>query len=139
MFGPSSVAGAPSNMMKAIENMCFDNFGVWTKELQGFLRVVQLLGIVGEPTGDMREEVLHLGATQMSQALHTDPKLWTGLKEFVTAAAKADFDKPSSVPGVAANDSQADAFMCEHGSPLLRGKTSKYVRPFVRRKRLRSM
>ena len=33
MFGPSSVAGAPSNMQKAIENMCFDNFGVWTKEL----------------------------------------------------------------------------------------------------------
>ena len=33
MFGPSSVAGAPSNMLKAIENMCFDNFGVWTKEL----------------------------------------------------------------------------------------------------------
>ena len=31
MFGPSSVAGAPSNMQKAIENMCFDNFGVWTK------------------------------------------------------------------------------------------------------------
>ena len=33
MFGPSSVAGAPSNMQKAIENMCFYNFGVWTKEL----------------------------------------------------------------------------------------------------------
>ena len=102
MFGPSSVAGAPSNMQKAIENMCFDNFGVWTKELQGFLRVVQLLGIVGEPTGDAHEEVLRLGAMQTPQALRTDPKRWTGLKEFATAAAKTDFVQPSSVAGVAA-------------------------------------
>ena len=47
-------------------------------------------------------------------------------------------EEPSSVAGVAANR-QADAFMCAHGSPLLGGKDSKYVRPFVRRKRLRSM
>ena len=119
MFGPSSVAGAPSNMQKAIENMCFDNFGVWTKELQGFHRVVQLLGIVGEPTGDRREELVLLGAMQTPQALHTDPKRWTGLRDFATAAAKAHFEEPISVEGVALNDSQVDAFMCAHGSPLL--------------------
>ena len=38
-------------------------------------------------------------------------------------------EEPSSVAGVAANR-QADAFMCAHGSPLLGGKDSKYVRPF---------
>ena len=100
---------------------------------------MQLLGIVGDPTGDKHEEVLRLGAMQAPQALRTDPKCWTGLKEFATAAAKTDFVQPSSVAGVAANDSQADAFMAEHGSPLLGGKSSQYVRPFVRRKRLRSM
>ena len=76
---------------------------------------------------------------QTPQALRTDPKCWTGLKVFATAALKTDFVQPSSVAGVAANDSQADAFMAEHGAPLLGGKCSQYVRPFVRRKRLRSM
>ena len=101
--------------------------------------MVQLLGIVGELTGDAREEVVRLGAMQTPQALRTDPKRWTGLKEFATAAAKTDFVQPSSVANVAANDSQADAFMAEHGSPILSGKHSQYVRRFVRRKRLRSM
>ena len=55
-----------------------------------------------------------------------------------TTGSNSDFEEPSSVAGVAANR-QADAFMCAHGSPLLGGKDSKYVRPFVRRKRLRSM
>lgn len=103
--------------------------------------MVQLLGIVGDPTGDENEEVVHLGAMQQRQALHTHPKQWPRLKEFVTAAtmAAATFEPPSSVAGVAANDAQADAFMAEHGHVVLGGATSRYVRPFVRRKRLRSM
>ena len=98
-----------------------------------------MLGIVGERTGNKGEEVMHLGATQAPQALRTDPKCWTGLRQFVNAATKTAFTAPSSVAGVAANDSEADAFMAEHGSPLLGGKSSQYVRPFVRRKRLRGM
>ena len=58
-----------------------------------------MLGIVGERTGNKGEEVMHLGATQAPQALRTDPKCWTGLRNFVNAAAKVNFTPPSSVAG----------------------------------------
>ena len=60
-----------------------------------------MLGIVGDPTGDEHEEVVRLGAMQTPQALCTNPKCWTGLKRFATAAANTAFEQPSSIAGVA--------------------------------------
>ena len=101
---------------------------------------MQLLDIVCEPgTNTRTREVVNLGAMQAPQALNTDPKQWAGLRKFVAAAEKLKLTPPTDLEGVAANDTEADEFMAQHGSVLLGGKNSKYVRPFVRRKRLRSM
>ena len=106
----------------------------------GFLIVMENFGIiedVGQASSDAA--TVRLGAEGTPKAI-APQKRWTGLRKFVAGVRGAkSLPAPVDVASLRENDRRADEILRAVGKPLLAGPASRYVRPTIRRKRLRSM